>query len=1180
MQAFYAPLSELESYKKLEEHVRSGGEGIFAAGGCLDVQRAQLAGALGENGRHMPRILITWDEPRARQILENCLFFEPEAVYFPPRDILFYQSDVRGNALTVDRMAAYRALEEQETPLIVTTMDAVMEKLIPPEALFGAYLDVRPGQEFDLSEARGWLTGMGYECCAQAEQPGQFAVRGGILDVFPVTEELPVRIELWGDEVDTIRRFDAESQRSVENLDEVRIRRACEMVLDEERTKRGIGQMRRDMEEAAAQFRSGKKSAEAARIRENSRYIMDQIRSLRNVRAAETCVSYFYDKTASLLDYAEYASKGGKPIVILDEPGRCMERAHRAEEEFAGSMGQRLAKGYILPRQADVLTAAKDTAEKISRMCAVSLSALDREEALLPAAERVHFSMQPVSAYNGKFDLLVKDLQQYHREGYRLLLLSGSRTRGRRMAEDLTEEGVPAFFGEDPDRVLLSGETMVLQGKLSGGFAYPGLGFAVLTENDIFGRRKAKRKKKKKYEGESIQDFSELSIGDYVVHERHGLGIYRGIEKVEVEGTVRDYIKIEYADGGNLYILPTQLDMIQKYAGADSAKPHLNRLGSPEWGKTKSRVQGAVKNIAKELVELYAVRQSRKGYACGPDTVWQQEFEEMFPYEETEDQLSAIEATKRDMESTKIMDRLICGDVGFGKTEVAIRAAFKEVQESRQVAYLVPTTILAKQHYNTFTSRMADFPVNVKLLCRFNTAKEQKETIAELKSGKCDIVIGTHRLLSKDVSFRNLGLLIIDEEQRFGVSDKEKIKQLKKDVDVLTLTATPIPRTLHMSLIGIRDISVLEEPPQDRLPVQTYVMEYDEEMVREAITREISRNGQVYYVFNRVSQIEETTARIAALVPEARVAFAHGQMYERDLEDVMARFIDREIDVLVSTTIIETGLDISNVNTMIVQDADRMGLSQLYQLRGRIGRSSRTSYAFLMYRRDKVLREEAEKRLTAIRDFSELGSGFKIAMKDLEIRGAGNLLGAEQHGHMEAVGYDLYCKMLNQEIKKLKGGEAQEEEYETVVELDTDAYIPASYIPSEEQKLDIYRRISCVDSKEEASDLTDELIDRFGEPPKPVMTLLQVAELKTRAHSLYITKISEKGGELSFDLYEKAKVNAARIPQMMERFRPDLTFHADPQNPSFTYRKRKKGVETIAFIDAFLDAFEEELLDR
>ena len=780
-------------------------------------------------------------------------------------------------------------------------------------------------------------------------------------------------------------------------------------------------------------------------------------------------------------------------------------------------------------------------------------------------------TVQSVNSYNSSFELLVKDLFKYKKQGYQIALLSGSRTRAERLAKDLQAEGLNAFYSQDYDRVIQPGEIMVLYGHASRGFEYPLVKFAVMTETDIFGQEQKKKKKRKKYNGNHIQDFSELSIGDYVVHEKHGLGIYRGIEKVEVDKIVKDYIKIEYRDGSNLYILATQLDALQKYTGADAdRKPKLNKLGTQEWNRTKTKVRGAVKNIAKELVELYAARQEKEGYVCGPDTVWQREFEEMFPYEETDDQLMAIEDTKKDMESTKIMDRLVCGDVGYGKTEIALRAAFKAVQESRQVVYLVPTTILAQQHYNTFVQRMKEFPVRVDLLCRFRTPAQQKKTLDDLKKGQVDIVIGTHRVLSKDVKFKNLGLLIIDEEQRFGVAHKERIKQMKKDVDVLTLTATPIPRTLHMSLIGIRDMSVLEEPPMDRMPIQTYVMEYDEETVREAIKRELRRGGQVYYVYNRVTDIDEVAARIGKLVPDARVDFAHGQMSERELERVMYGFISGEIDVLVSTTIIETGLDISNVNTMIIHDSDKYGLSQLYQLRGRIGRSNRTAYAFLMYRQNRMLKETAEKRLSAIREFTDLGSGFKIAMRDLEIRGAGNLLGAQQHGHMNAVGYDLYCKMLSEAVKEAKGIQTMDD-FETTIDLVMDAFIPDTYISNEFQKLDIYKRIAGIESQQDYDEMLEELIDRFGEPPKAVLNLLAIARLKALAHQAYVTEIKQTSRECRITLYENAKINPAGIPPLMEKYRRSLQFKND-QTPKFLFAP-------VGPVVPALTRFAEELLE-
>ncbi len=1181
MKALLEPLWELSSFEQLHTHVEYH-PGVILATGCIDAQKSHIVNGVKSNAA--VKLLIAHDEPKARELLGECQFFAPEAVYFPAKDFLFYQSDVRGNALIRERMLVYKALLEQEAPMIVTTMDAVLERILPLELISKARLFFMAGMEMDLDTVRWQLVRIGYEYNHQAEQPGQFAVRGGILDVFPLTEEAPYRIELWGDEIDSIRRFDPESQRSIEELDEVFVYPASELVLDEQVLAAGVEAILAESDAIYQAYRKEMKTQEAHRLKENTAFLVEQLTEGSSILGAETYVSYFYKDTVSLLD--NFASKdargadlGKMPLVFIDEPLRCMEKMKAAETEFLEGMKQRLEKGYVLPGQMEALFASEQILAKLNQMHTILLSTLDVRVSGFVIRTTCNFRVQSVSAYNGSFELLTKDLKQYRRQGYRVILLSGSRTRATRLADDLMNEGLTVFYSENYDRQLQPGETMVLYGRLKRGFEYPDLKFAVLTEHDIFGAEKKKKKKRRLYEGERINSFSELNIGDYVVHENHGLGIYRGIEKVEVNKTIKDYIKIEYAKGGNLYILATQLELIQKYAGADAKAPKLNRLGGQEWTRTKTKVSGAVKEIAKDLVELYAARQNRAGFAYGEDTIWQREFEEMFPFEETEDQLAAIEATKRDMESRKIMDRLICGDVGFGKTEIAIRAAFKAIQDGKQVAYLVPTTILAQQHYNTFAQRMKEFPVQVDLLCRFRTPKEQKQTIEDLKRGMSDVVIGTHRLLSSDVSFKNLGLLIVDEEQRFGVAHKEKIKQMKQDVDVLTLTATPIPRTLHMSLIGIRDMSVLEEAPNDRMPVQTYVMEYDEEMVREAMERELARNGQVYYVFNKVNQIVDMTAKIASLVPHASVAFAHGQMKERELEDVMYQFINGEIDVLVSTTIIETGLDISNANTMIIHDADNLGLSQLYQLRGRIGRSNRTSYAFLMYRRNTLLREVAEKRLSAIREFSELGSGFKIAMKDLEIRGAGNLLGAKQHGHMEAVGYDLYCKMLNTAVKSLKG-EAVEESFDTTLELEVDAYIPSTYIQNESQKLDIYKRIACIESEDERSEILDELIDRFGEPPKSVETLLDVAVLKAHAHNLYLTEISEKGSQIRFVLYEKADVNVAKIPEIVQLFKPYLNFRMDAKNPYFIYEKKKGSPNTMTVVLSFLKIMEEQVLNK
>lgn len=1080
MKAFLTPLQGLAEFEQIKEKSKTN-KGILQVSGCMESQKSHLM--YGLSGIAPYRLILAEDERRAREIYEDYRFYDRKVYSYPAKDLLFFQADIHGNLLIRQRMKVIKALLEEKELTVVTSIDGCMDFLEPLEKIKEQLIHYESDSTVDIEQLKNQLVALGYERVGQVEMPGQFSVRGGIVDIYCLTEENPWRIELWGDEIDSIRSFDPESQRSLENLEELTIYPAVEHTGD------------KDM--------------------------------------------------VSFLDYFPEE----RTIIFLDEPNRLTEKGGAVEEEYRQSRMHREEKGSRnLPE--NWLCSFEQLQKELNKRNCISVCALEPKQAGWKVREKFYLEVKSISAYNNSFELLVKDLHQYKKQGYRIVLLSGSRTRAERLAKDLQEEGLAAFYGQDYDREICPGEIMVVYGHAKKGFEYPLIKFAVMTESDIFGQEQKKKKKKKNYSGSRIQDFAELSIGDFVVHEKHGLGIYRGIEKVEVDRIVKDYIKIEYRGGSNLYIPATQLDCLQKYSGADASKaPKLNKLGTQEWNKTKSKVRGAVKNIAKELVELYAVRQEKEGYVCGPDTVWQREFEEMFPYEETEDQLSAIEDAKRDMESTRIMDRLICGDVGYGKTEVALRAAFKEVQESRQVAYLAPTTILAQQIYNTFVQRMKEFPVRVELLCRFRTPAQQKKAIEDLKKGQVDVIIGTHRILSKDVQFKNLGLLIVDEEQRFGVTHKEKIKQLKKDVDVLTLTATPIPRTLHMSLIGIRDMSVLEEPPMDRMPIQTYVMEYDEETVREAINRELRRGGQVYYVYNRVTDIADVALRIAKLVPDARVDFAHGQMSERELENVMYSFVNGDIDVLVSTTIIETGLDISNVNTMIIHDSDRYGLSQLYQLRGRIGRSNRTAYAFLMYRKNVMLKETAEKRLAAIREYTDLGSGFKIAMRDLELRGAGNLLGAQQHGHMNAVGYDLYCKMLNEAVKEAKGIHTMED-FETSVDLNVDAYIPDSYISNEFQKLDIYKRIAGIETQQDYDDMLEELLDRFGEPGKAVLNLLAIAKLKAIAHQGYVTEIKQTGKTVRFTLYEKARLNTEGFPALMQKYRRGLQFKNE-QEPKF-----------------------------
>jgi transcription-repair coupling factor (superfamily II helicase) len=876
VQALLKPLLELAEYEDIVKKKKEA-PGVLMLTGCVNSQKTHMMYALSDGCCY--KVIACSSEAKAKQIYEEYRFLDAAISFYPAKDLLFYQADIRSKELISQRMQVIQAVLKGEPITVVASFDAFMDALLPKEMIKSRVIKICSDETLNLDELSVKLAQCGYDREIEVAGPGQFAVRGGILDVYPLTEELPVRIELWGDEVDSIRTFDPETQRSIEKLDEVEVFPATEFPEEEE-------------------------------------------------------------KRVSFLDYFEKENT----ILFLDEPVRLKEKGEGVEEEFLEAQKRRAQSGYEVADSEAVLFTTQEIMRKMNEYSSVGFQALDMRCPGVNIRASYNLQTKNVDPYNRSFELLTQDLKKMKRNQSRVILLSGSRTRARRLAEDLRDYNLSSFYSEDMDREVEPGEIMTAYGYIAEGYEYPLLNFVVISETDIFGKNKRKKKRRTTYEGRKIQSFSELKPGDYVVHENHGLGIYQGIEKIEVDKISKDYMKISYAKGGNLYIPATQLDLIQKYSGSDSKKPKLNRLGTQEWTKTKAKVRGAVKEIAKDLVELYAARQNQDGFVYGEDTVWQKEFEEMFPYEETEDQLLAINAVKKDMESHKIMDRLICGDVGYGKTEIAIRAAFKAVQENKQVVYLVPTTILAQQHYNTFCQRMKDFPVRVDLMCRFRTPAQQRDTIQNLKRGLVDIVVGTHRVLSDDIEYKDLGLLIIDEEQRFGVQHKEKIKKLKKNVDVLTLTATPIPRTLHMSLIGIRDMSVLEEAPQDRLPIQTYVMEYNDEMVREAIERECARNGQVYYVYNRVEDIAEVTAHIQKLVPELNVSFAHGQMKEHELEKIMYDFINGDIDVLVSTTIIETGLDISNVNTMIIHDADRLGLSQLYQLRGRVGRSGRMAF--------------------------------------------------------------------------------------------------------------------------------------------------------------------------------------------------------------------------------------------
>lgn len=1159
MKTFYAPLSELAGIEQLKKDFEVTGQPVMISG-CIDTQKIHLVHAAVNDYRF--RLIITGDEAKAREMQEDSRFFDKSSIYYPAKDFIFYSADVHGNQLAGERLRCIQkiiAAQDNKTNItVITTIDGCVDMLMPLQRYRDNIIHFKNSDIIDTEKLISKLVGIGYTRVPMIDGQGQFAVRGGIIDIFSYTDETPVRIELWDDEIDSIRFFDVESQRSVEKIQTYDVFPATEWILSEDEIDAGFEKVKDEVEKQLVTLGNDKKK--------KTQQEMDACNRLRHAYAdferTRDYSKFILSFTDEIEWFTDYFPKD-ETVFVLDEPDRIMERMELISYEYEESMKNRLEGGYVVASQTKLMRPIAEVYKNMQSSRLMLLSSLDYKPKMLKPADYLRIDTRSISSYNNSFEYLADDINKYKRTGYRVVLVCNSRTRAARIVADLEELGTQSYFSEDYDKEIMPGTVMVTYGNIHRGFEYPLIGFVIITENDIFTSR-TRKKQKKKYEGRSIAGFNELNVGDYVVHEMHGLGVYKGIEKITVEGVEKDYIKIEYAGNSNLYVLATQLDRLQKYAASDTEKkPKLNKLGSVEWNKTKAKVHGAVEEIAKDLVELYSIRQNQKGYAFGPDTVWQKEFEEMFPYEETDDQLNAIADTKADMESTRIMDRLICGDVGYGKTEVAIRAAFKAVQEGKQVAYLVPTTILAQQHFNTFEQRMKNFPLKVAQLSSFRTNKEIKETLADLKKGFVDVVIGTHRLLSKDVEFKDLGLLIIDEEQRFGVAHKEKIKKLKNNIDVLTLSATPIPRTLHMSLVGIRDMSVLEEPPVDRVPIQTFVTEHNDEMIREAINRELARGGQVYYVYNRVRSIDEAAAHIQELVPQANVAFAHGQMEKRELEKIMVDFINGDIDVLISTTIIETGMDISNVNTMIIEDADKFGLSQLYQLRGRVGRSNRTAYAFLLYRRDRMLTEVAEKRLSAIREFSDFGSGFKIAMKDLEIRGAGNVLGKSQHGHMAAVGYDLYCKMLNEAVNDLKGIK-NEYSFETNVDLSVDAYIPSTYIKSEYQKLDIYKRIAAIESEEELSDMKDELVDRYGSLSTPAVNLLNIALIKSMAHKIGIMEMKGtiEDGPLGcyktvMKVYPKAEINTEAIPDFIDSFGGAMKLVSGSQ-PQFIWRVTKK----------------------
>lgn len=1082
--------------------------------GMSEGLREQLVSGLSNSARtllmsclyntdHRTQLVVTHNLFQAQKLYEDlvAILGEDTVHLYPVNELTSAEIAIASPELKSQRIDVLNRLAERSSGGIIITPIAGLRRMIPPKNVWDASsVTFTRGEDVELDEVKNKLIAMGYERSDMITGPGEFSIRGGILDIFPLTESRPLRIELFDTEVDSIRYFDVETQRSENQLQDVKIGPAEEIILFQEQYEKAVSNVELGLSRSLQKI---KDTGVKEKLTEHIGYEIEQLKQKQSFQGMYKYISCYYDRPASLLDYLPEDT-----LVVMDEISRIQETSSNLEKEEAEWHTTLLNQGEILSG----LSLSHKYEELVNRpnLMFLYLSLFLRHVPHTNPQNIINMSCKAMQNFHGQLNVLLSEVQRWHKSKDAVVFLAANQERAKRLERVMEDYKIDATIveGKTP---LTPGKNHILIGDLNGGFELPMRKLVVLTEEEVFTKKTTRkpRRTQKVSNAERIKSYSELKVGDYVVHINHGIGKYLGIETLEINGVHKDYLNLKYAGDDKLYVPVEQIDQVQKFVGSEGKEPKVYKLGGSEWKKVKSKVQSSVQDIADDLIKLYAEREATKGYAFSDDGGMQQDFESAFPYQETEDQLRAIEEIKTDMEKERPMDRLLCGDVGYGKTEVAIRAAFKAINDGKQVAFLVPTTILAQQHYETFMERFAEFPITIKSLSRFRTRKEQTETLKGLKAGTVDIVVGTHRILSKDIQFKDLGLLIIDEEQRFGVTHKEKIKQMKTNVDVLTLTATPIPRTLHMSMLGVRDLSVIETPPENRFPVQTYVVEYSGGIIREAIERELSRGGQVYFLYNRVESIERMAEQISQLVPDARVAFAHGQMRENELESVMIDFLDGNYDVLVSTTIIETGVDIPNVNTLIVNDADKMGLSQLYQLRGRVGRSNRVAYSYFMYQRDKVLTEVAEKRLQAIKEFTELGSGFKIAMRDLSIRGAGNLLGAQQHGFIDSVGFDLYSQMLKEAIEERKGEKPKKKEIELELDVNVDAYIPSTYISDEKQKIDMYKRFKGIESFDDVLDLHDEMIDRFGDYPEQVSNLFAVTRIKLYAQLEKVEKIEQ-----------------------------------------------------------------------
>ncbi|MDP4181011.1 MAG: transcription-repair coupling factor [Bacillota bacterium] len=1145
------PLLDLDEYNGILDSIKLNRSVVVT--GLSDSQKAHVTYSISEH-LEGKGVYITFDEIEARKIYEDFyLFYGDDVVYFPTKEITLHDVEAKSKDNIFKRLEILGRIIEGSYKFVVLSVDAFLQKLISPELFISSVLKLEVGRRIDPELISKKLVTMGYERVTVVESKGQFAIRGGIIDVFSINSNLAARIELFDDEIDSIREFDTNTQRSIEQLQSVDIIPAREIIYTEDRKESIISYIQKDLSELVKKVSNDYKQL----VNENIANDIEKLRTSYYFQGIDRYIPYIIDKPSSILDYVRDCR------IFVDENVKIKLRSENIIFEWQESCKNLMERGQILPGSFNSKFDFESVNEFLSERQTIYLNTFLTDGQYPPGMARYNIISKSTGSYLNHIDFLINDIRRWKDSKYKVLVLAGAKIRGERLKETLLNEGIEAIYKESYDAEILPGQVVITHGSLNKGFEYPKLGLVVVSDKEVFGGDKKRRKVSGKGKGRKINIFTELNVGDYVVHQSHGIGQYTGIQQLNVDNIRRDYLKIRYQDGDFLYIPTNQLDLIQKYIGSEGKVPKLHKLNGSDWAKTKKRVKESLKEIAEELVKLYAKRQAMKGFAFSRDTVWQKQFEDAFPYEETDDQLKCIEEVKQDMEMEKPMDRLLCGDVGYGKTEVAIRAIFKAVMDGKQIAYLVPTTILAQQHYNNFVSRMKDFPVTVDVISRFRTQADQRKILKEVKAGNIDVLVGTHRLLQKDLLFKDIGLLIVDEEQRFGVSHKEKIKNIKPNLDILTLTATPIPRTLNMSLVGIRDISVIEDPPEDRHPVETFVMEYNEEIIRDAIRREIARDGQTFYLYNRVSSIMKKAAELKELVPDARIAVGHGQMDEKELEDIIYDFINGKYDILVCTTIIESGLDMPNVNTIVIEDADKMGLAQLYQLRGRVGRSNRIAYAYITHKKDKILAETAEKRLQAIREFTDLGSGFKIAMRDLEIRGAGNLLGSQQSGQMESVGYDMYCKLLDEAVMELKGESPEQNDEEIIIDINISAYIDNDYIGIENQKIDMYKKIASIQNEQDISEIEDELLDRYGNIPKPVSNLLLIAHIKFLARACGFSSVTEKNDSIIFQYSRESFVDFSIINGLMDTYKRKLMFNAS-NKPYITYLVRGVKKEDIA----------------